>query len=96
MNIINFRNRGNLKITGDIKINGTSIHSPEAIASISGYVQQEDMFIGFLKVKEQLTFQAMMRMDKSSTKEEKKQRVEDVMNDVSGFCCLVNQSINLN
>jgi ABC-type multidrug transport system ATPase subunit len=62
LNIINFRNRGNLKITGDIKINGTSVNSPEAIASISGYVQQEDMFIGFLKVKEQLTFQVLIKI----------------------------------
>ena len=57
LNIINFRNRGNLKITGDVKINGQSVTSTAAISSISGYVQQEDMFIGYLKVKEQLKFQ---------------------------------------
>jgi len=31
--------------------------STEELSSIAGYVQQEDMFIGYLKVKEQLRFQ---------------------------------------
>lgn len=59
LNIINFRNRGNLKITGDVKINGEPVTSTAAVSSISGYVQQEDMFIGYLKVKEQLKFQVL-------------------------------------
>jgi ABC-type multidrug transport system ATPase subunit len=46
-----------LKIAGEIKINGTPVNSSVAIASVSGYVQQEDMFIGYLKVGEQLKFQ---------------------------------------
>ena len=60
LNILNFRNRGNLKITGDVKINGQTISSAAEISSISGYVQQEDMFIGYLKVKEQLKFQVIL------------------------------------
>lgn len=83
MNVLNFRNRGALKITGDVKINGSVVQSRAALASHSGYVQQEDLFMGTLKVKEQLRFQAQLRMSKSSSNEEKKQRVEDVMNDVS-------------
>ena len=54
---MNFRNRGNLKITGDVKINGKLVTSYAGLASISGYIQQEDLFIGTLKVKEQLKFQ---------------------------------------
>jgi ABC-type multidrug transport system ATPase subunit len=45
-----------LKIKGDVKINGTVIKSSFEIAPISGYVQQEDLFLGYLKVKEQLKF----------------------------------------
>ena len=56
LNILNFRNRGNLKISGDVKINGQTVTSTASLASISGYVQQEDLFIGTLKVKEQLKF----------------------------------------
>jgi len=33
------------------------LSSTEELSSIAGYVQQEDMFIGYLKVKEQLRFQ---------------------------------------
>jgi hypothetical protein len=57
--VLNFRNRGNLKITGDVKINGVTVTSSVALASISGYVQQDDLFIGTLKVKEQLKFQVL-------------------------------------
>ena len=56
LNVINFRNRSNLKITGDVKINGKLIKSPIEISSVSGYVQQDTMFIGYLKVKEHLLF----------------------------------------
>lgn len=57
LNVLNFRNRGQLRINGDVKINGSVVESREALASLSGYVQQEDLYIGTLKVKEQLKFQ---------------------------------------
>lgn len=57
LNVLNFRNRGTLRINGDVKINGSVVESREALASLSGYVQQEDLYIGTLKVKEQLKFQ---------------------------------------
>jgi ABC-type multidrug transport system ATPase subunit len=59
LNVLNFRNRGALKISGDVKVNGVVIKNRSDIASISGYVQQEDLFIGYLKVKEQLRFQVI-------------------------------------
>jgi ABC-type multidrug transport system ATPase subunit len=57
LNILNFRNRGNLKIGGEVRVNGQLVNSVEEIASISGYVQQDDLFIGCLTVKENLVFQ---------------------------------------
>jgi ABC-type multidrug transport system ATPase subunit len=57
LNVLNFRNRGNLKISANVKVNGIEVESREEISSISGYVQQEDLFIPTLKVKEQLKFQ---------------------------------------
>ena len=57
LNVLNFRNRGNLKINGEVKINGCTVKSVEAFANLSGYVQQEDVFIDTLQVKEQLKFQ---------------------------------------
>nr|QNH67970.1 ATP-binding cassette transporter subfamily G-like protein 4 [Brachionus plicatilis] len=79
LNVLNFRNRGNLKISGEVKINGTPVKSRAALTSISGYVQQDDLFIATLTVKEQLKFQAMLRMEKTASYQEKKQRVEDLM-----------------
>ena len=57
LNVLNFRNRGDLKIGGNVKLNGQIVTSTAQLASISGYVQQEDLFFGTLKVKEQLKFQ---------------------------------------
>jgi ABC-type multidrug transport system ATPase subunit len=60
LNVLNYRNRGNLLISGDVKVNGQVVKSRDGIAAISGYVQQDDLFIGFLKVKEQLKFQVIL------------------------------------
>jgi len=65
LNVLNYRNRGNLKISGDIKVNGQLINSTAALSSISGYVQQEDLCIGTLKVKEHLKFQVIFSFFKT-------------------------------
>lgn len=83
LNCLNFRNRGSLKITGQVKINGHEINSSRDLQAISGYIQQEDLFIGTLKVKEHLRFQAMLRMDSSFTNEQKMARVEEILNELN-------------
>jgi ABC-type multidrug transport system ATPase subunit len=60
LNILNFRNTGSLKINGSVKINGEKINNHVDLANISGYVQQDDLFISTLKVIEQLKFQVFM------------------------------------
>ncbi len=57
LNILNYRNRGKLQITGDIKINGSVINSALELSAVSGYVQQDDLFIGTLTVREHLKVQ---------------------------------------
>jgi ABC-type multidrug transport system ATPase subunit len=59
LNVLTFKNKGQLKINSEIKINGKSLDDPKQLASISGYVQQNDIFIGTLKVKEHLRFQVL-------------------------------------
>ena len=59
LNVLNFRNSGNLQISGEIKVNGQVIRSSAALAGMSGYVQQDDLFIGTLTVKEHLRFQVV-------------------------------------
>ena len=57
--MLNYRSRGKLRVTGDVKVNGKIITSAMQLASISGYVQQDDLFIGTLTVKEHLRFQVI-------------------------------------
>lgn len=83
LNVLNFRNRGKLKIEGQVCVNGQLINSIDEISSISGYVQQDDLFIGACTVKENLIFQAMLRMDKRFNTKERYERVEKVMQDVT-------------
>ena len=56
LNVLNFRNNGPLKIYGDVMLNGQVIDSIETISAVSGYVQQDDLFVSTLKVKEHLLF----------------------------------------
>jgi ATP-binding cassette, subfamily G (WHITE), eye pigment precursor transporter len=83
LNTLTFRNANKLKITGDVKINGKRIRNSNEISLISGHVQQDDLFVSTLKVKEHLTFQAMLRLDLST--EEKYQRIEKILIDVIYF-----------
>lgn len=46
----------NSHFSGDLFVNGEEIQ-PQTLTSRSAYVQQEDLFIGTLTVKEQLVFQ---------------------------------------
>ena len=82
LNFLTMRNNGNLKASGVVKLNGRVINSSDELASISGYVQQDDIFIGTINVKEHLRFQAMLKLGKSYTTEEKNERVEEVLRDV--------------
>jgi len=90
LNVLNFRNSSELNIQGEVRVNDQLVTSDEEIASISGYVQQDDLFIGCMTVKENLIFQAMLRMDKKYTNKERYKRVEEVLQDVSiQFLCWV-------
>ncbi|ESO08820.1 hypothetical protein HELRODRAFT_168730 [Helobdella robusta] len=55
LNVLTYRNRGNLLVSGDVRVNGGLIG--KAMPSLSGYVQQEDIFLPTITVKEHLWFQ---------------------------------------
>lgn len=59
MNCITCRNLRSVNISGCVCLNGKQVHRNE-IAAKSAYVQQEDLFIGCLTVKEHLIFQVNM------------------------------------
>ena len=55
MNVLAYRNIASVRVAGTVTVNGHAIGL--GINSMSAYVQQEDLFIGTLTVREHLTFQ---------------------------------------
>ena len=55
LNILNFRSGGNLKVTGEVMINGQLANS-KIMSVLSCYIQQNDLFFGTLTVEEHLNF----------------------------------------
>jgi ABC-type multidrug transport system ATPase subunit len=83
LNVLARQNTNRLIVSGDVLVNGKDIGN--RIKDISAYVQQEDIFIGTLTVKEHLTFQAMLRMEASFSTAQKLKRVNLVLEDVNVF-----------
>ena len=57
---------------------------------MSAYVQQQDLFIATLTVREHLVFQALVRMDQSISDEQKALRINEVMKELSLEKCADN------
>lgn len=55
MNVLAHRNIGQMEVRGSVEVNDQPIG--QKINTMSAYVQQEDLFVGTLTVKEHLTFQ---------------------------------------
>ena len=60
--MLNFRNNGSLKVEGPVRINGRLVKSIDEIASVSAYVQQDDMFVETLTVSEHLIFHVLFHL----------------------------------
>lgn len=82
LNVLTSRNTEKLRVSGDRCMNGVPVTS-DMLTSISGYVQQEDLFIGTLTVREHLIFQALVRMHRHLTYRQRMDRVEEVIQEVS-------------
>lgn len=85
LNVLTYRNRGNLVVDGDIRVNGGKIG--RAMPSLSAYVQQDDLFLPMITVKEHLYFQSQLRMDKDIPKELRQERVQEVMQEMGLLKC---------
>ena len=55
MNVLAHRNIGQMEVRGSVEVNDRPIGLE--INTMSAYIQQEDLFIGSLTVREHLTFQ---------------------------------------
>ncbi|NXX75296.1 ABCG2 protein, partial [Urocolius indicus] len=67
-------------LSGDILINGAP--QPANFKCTSGYVVQDDVVMGTLSVRENLTFSAALRLPKSVTEQEKNERVNQIINEL--------------
>ncbi|XP_078492142.1 protein white-like [Ciona intestinalis] len=80
LNTLTCRRIKSLDVTGEVLVNGVSMGAD--ISSISAYVEQDDLFMGELTVKEHLMFTAQLRMDSSISTSEKRKRVDDVIEEM--------------
>ncbi|XP_077978606.1 protein white-like [Glandiceps talaboti] len=85
MNVLTYRNRGNLTVEGHVMVNAQPMS--KSMASLSAYVQQEDLFFGNLRVREHLIFQALLRMDEHIPKKERMNRVSEVIKELGLTKC---------
>ncbi|CAB3402167.1 unnamed protein product [Caenorhabditis bovis] len=83
LNMLMARNMNGLKKEGSVTVNGIDLG--HGISLISGFAQQEELFIGTLTVKEYLMVQARLRIDGSSSLRES--RVTDVLHQLNLWKC---------
>jgi len=86
LNTLLFRNLGGLKATGTRLANNKEV-TPNSLTAVSAYVQQDDLFIGTLTVKEHLTFQALVRMDSEIPTKQRMKRVDTVIHELGLTKC---------
>ena len=58
LNALTFRSLPNIQVSGRRAVNGIPVNC-SVLASLSAYVQQDDLFIGTLTVREHLIFQVL-------------------------------------
>ena len=76
-----FRHSEGLRVSGSRRANQRLL-SPASLTALSGYVQQEDLFLPSLTVREHLLFQAKLRLEASLTSGERERRVTEVLGQV--------------
>ncbi|KAL6738496.1 hypothetical protein Aduo_012038 [Ancylostoma duodenale] len=77
LNTLLHRNLQGLIVEGEVLVNGQKIGS--AVTSVSAYVQQEDIFVGTLTVREHLMIMAMLKLPSSFSNSMRVARVEQAV-----------------
>ncbi|CAG2114057.1 unnamed protein product [Medioppia subpectinata] len=85
-NVLTQRNLSEVTVKGSVQLNGKTVDQ-NSMKSLSAYVQQEDIFIGNLTVREHMSFQSRVRMDQSMTKESRDSRVNQVLQELGLVKC---------
>ncbi len=71
----------NTVVEGEMRLNGAPYDNAE-LKRIAGYVIQDDLLNGYLTVEETLLYTAKLRLPRTFTDKERKERVTDVMGDL--------------
>ncbi|CAG2162948.1 unnamed protein product, partial [Oppiella nova] len=78
LNVLTARNLSKLVVCGDVLLNGEVVDA-NTITSVSAYVQQQDLFVPVLTVREHLIFHSLLRMDPNLPQKERTDRVNEVI-----------------
>ena len=81
LNALTFRSGRGVTVSGTMAANGQRVTS-SVLTSRMAYVQQDDLFVGTLTVKEHLLFQAMVRMNRQIPFKQRVHRVDEVISEV--------------
>lgn len=82
LNALAFRSPPGIKVNGSRTINGFQVDATQ-MRTQCAYVQQDDLFIGSLTVREHLICQALLRMNRKISYKQKLARVDAVINELS-------------
>ena len=88
LNVLTQRNLSTVEVRGCVRLNGRTANG-NAITALSAYVQQDDLFIGTLTVREHMSFQARVRMDQYVPDQVRHDRVEQILQDVSRIIIMI-------
>ncbi|KAK2168128.1 hypothetical protein LSH36_20g08005 [Paralvinella palmiformis] len=72
-------------LSGQVLVDGAQ--QPNNYKCLAGYVIQDDIVVGMLSVRENIHFSAALRLPRSVTKEQRKQRVEEVIQELGLAKC---------
>ncbi|KAK2584259.1 hypothetical protein KPH14_006668 [Odynerus spinipes] len=81
MTALAFRTGPGIVVHGDIRVNGAPVGS-SYMKHHSGFMHQEDIFIGTMTILEHLWFMARMKLDRRVRNREIREKIENVLRDV--------------
>ncbi|XP_068899588.1 protein scarlet [Tenebrio molitor] len=86
MSTLAYRNTGDASVEGDILVNGRPIGS--YMKYLSGFMHQEDIFIGSLTVLEHMNIMARLKLDRKTTKQERDAKIYQLLKSLGLTKCL--------
>lgn len=86
MHVLTQRNLKTLDIEGEVTVNGEVLTLLE-LQRMSSYVQQADIFMGSVSVREHLVFSARLRMNRNLSDEDKIARVDELIEQMNLVNC---------